>query len=89
MLSTNLTYVDGDADKIAWRINAPAIKRNYHNVIGFDNDGIYEGNIMILQGEKSHKWDLSVFKKNFPKITAEDIKIIENAGNSFFNYNFF
>ncbi len=38
---------------------------------------------MVLQGEKSHKWDLNVFKKNFPKIIAEDIKIVENSGKIF------
>jgi hypothetical protein len=76
----NLTYIDGDVDKIAWKINASAVKHNYHNVIGYENNGIFEGNIMVLQGEKSHKWDLSVFKKNFPKITVNDIKIVEKAG---------
>lgn len=53
--------------------------------MGYENDGIYEGKIMVLQGEKSYKWDLSVFTKNFPKIKPEDIKVVENAGN----YNHF
>lgn len=74
-------------DKIAWRINAPSIKRNYPNVIGFENNGVFEGNVMILQGEKSYKWDLSVFKNNFPKITSEDIKIVENAGIKVYHFN--
>lgn len=76
-----MTYLDNDVDKIAWRINAPSIKHNYHNVVGYENNGVYKGNIMVLQGEKSHRWDLSVFKKNFPNITDKDIKVVEKAGN--------
>ena len=37
--------------------------------------------MVVLQGEKSHNWDLDVWKNNFPNIRQEDIKIVENAGN--------
>jgi len=66
-------------------VNVQAIKNNYLEIIGYENNGVYEGNIMVLQGEKSHRWDISVFKKNFPNIKVEDIKIIEKAGNNNFN----
>ncbi len=61
-------------------MNVKSIKNHYYDIIGYDNDGTYEGNIMVLQGEKSHRWELDIFKKNFPKITQEDIKIVEKAG---------
>lgn len=84
LLGTNLSYLDSDTEKIEWRVNVKAIKDNYFEIIGYENDGVYEGNVNVLQGEKSHRWDLSIFKKNFPKIQAEDIKIIEKAGKEFF-----
>lgn len=39
--------------------------------------------MIVLQGEKSHYWDLEIFKNNFPNISQEDIKIVENAGKFF------
>lgn len=80
MLGTNLTYEDNNTEKIKWRVNLKAIKNGYYDIIGYENYGIYEGNILVLQGEKSHRWDIGVFKNNFPKITNEDIKIVEKAG---------
>jgi len=75
--------VDSDTEKIEWRVNVQAIKKNYFEVIGYENDGLYEGIVMVLQGEKSHRWDIGIFKKNFPNIQLEDIKIIEKAGKIF------
>lgn len=73
-------YIDGDTEKLAWRVNTKSIIENYYDIIGYDNEGSYVGNLLILQGEKSYIWDISVFQKTFPKITHENLKIIENAG---------
>ena len=54
------------------------------DVIGYDNDGEYKGDTVVIQGEKSHSWDLEVFQKNFPNIIQDDIKIVENAGKFIF-----
>jgi hypothetical protein len=65
-------------------VNVSSIKKNYFEIIGFENEEEYHGKILVLQGEKSHRWDLNIFKKNFPKITSNDIKIIEKAGFLYF-----
>lgn len=83
LLGTNLSYVDSDTEKIEWRVNVQAIKNNYFEIIGYENDGIYEGKVIVLQGEKSHRWDVGLFNKNFPKIQPDDIKIIDKAGKIF------
>jgi hypothetical protein len=36
----------------------------------------------VLLGELSNKWEIEIFKKNFPNIIQDDIKIVENAGNN-------
>lgn len=80
MLSTNLTYLDSDTEKIAWKVNVESIRKNYYEVIGYENKGIYEGPMLVLQGEKSHRFKLDVFEGNFPKITQEDILVVDKAG---------
>jgi len=69
-----------DSEKICWRVNLESIKNNYFEVIGYENNGVYKGDMVVIQGEKSHNWDLEIFKKNFPNIIQDDIKIVENAG---------
>ena len=76
--------MDSDTEKIEWRVNVKAVKDNYFEIIGYENEGVYEGNVMVLQGEKSHRWDINIFRKNFPKIQPGEIKIIEKAGKYLF-----
>lgn len=75
-----MTYADQDAEKICWRVNLKSIKNHYFDVIGYENEGEYKGDTVVIQGEKSHSWDLEVFKNNFPNMNQDDIKIVENAG---------
>jgi pimeloyl-ACP methyl ester carboxylesterase len=82
LLGTNLTYVNNDSDIVTWRVNLDAIKKNYNNIIKWENRGTpYKGPLKILIGEKSHIFPISVFKPVFPDIVDEDIVIIKDAGN--------
>ena len=72
--------MDKDNEKICWRVNLKSIKNNYFEIIGYENNGEYNGDLIVIQGQKSHTWDLQIFKNNFPKISQGDIKIVENAG---------
>ncbi len=78
-MSTNLVY-ENNSDKVCWRVNLKSIKNNFFEIFGYENNGIYKGDMVVLLGELSNKWELEIFKKNFPNINQDDIKIVENAG---------
>jgi esterase len=81
LLGTNLTYVNKDSEVVTWRINLESIKKNYDNIIMWENKGLpYKGLVKILIGEKSHIFPSSVFKPVFPSIVEEDIFVINGAG---------
>lgn len=67
-------------DKVNWRINISSINNNARNIFGYEHVGQYNKDVAILIGEKSYQFDLNVFRKVFPGIQQNDIKIIKNAG---------
>jgi hypothetical protein len=84
LLGTNLVYINNDSDVVTWRINIDAIKKNYPNIVNFENGGgEYNGLIKILIGEKSHNFPIDVYRNIFPDIYQEDIVIVNGAGKTF------
>jgi pimeloyl-ACP methyl ester carboxylesterase len=82
LLGTNLSYVSNDSDIVTWRVNLEAIKKNYDNIIMWENRGNpYTGKVKILIGEKSHLFPLNTFKPVFPEIKEEDVVVIKDAGH--------
>ena len=67
-------------DKVKWRINISSIFHNAKNIFGYDKVGEYKKDLAILVGEKSYQFDLDVFRRVFPEIQQNDLKIIKNAG---------
>ena len=83
LLNTNLTYISPEDDKVTWRCNMKAIRKNIDNIIGFQSapGKVYEGNVSVIVGEKSHIFPLDVYKTIFPRIEEQDVKKVKEAGH--------
>jgi len=82
LLNTNLTYVGPESDKVKWRCNLQAITDNIDKIIGFENSNAkFEGPVNIIVGEKSHIFEIDVYKSIFPFVGDQHIDIIKGAGN--------
>jgi esterase len=83
LLNTNLTYISPEDDKVTWRCNMKAIRKNIDNIIGFESTPgkYYNGDLSIIVGEKSHTFPLDVYRTIFPKIGEGSIKRVKDAGH--------
>lgn len=82
MLSLNLTYINNDINRIAWKINIESFKNFYIDLADYEIKNKYNGNMIVIQGENSYPWKIIDFKDNFPKISEDNIKIVEKAGKN-------
>ena len=80
LLNTNLTYVGKEMDKVNWRINLNAIHSHAKSIFGYEKVGVYNKDVSVIMGEKSYQFGLDVFRRIFPNIQQNDIKIIKGAG---------
>lgn len=79
LLNTNI--VTGENNELMWRINLTAIKKNFENILGWENPGQYHGPVRILNGEKSTRFFLEDIITTFPKTNANCIRIIQGASH--------
>lgn len=77
LLNTNLL----SEPELKWRVNVKAIEAEINNILGWKDIGVYNGNVRILNGEKSTRFSIDDFKKTFPNIKMRDIRIIQGAGH--------
>ena len=50
------------------------------NIFNFEKLGVYEGDVLVLQGENSLKMNINQFKNIFPNLNEENFKKILMAG---------
>ena len=77
----SLIYIDNDPNQISWKININSIKNFYLELASYEVKGQYFGETVVIQGKNSYPWKIDSFNENFPNLTEENIKIVENAGN--------
>ncbi len=57
------------------------IGRELRDIMGFKIEKPYTGNLMLLLGEKSYKFDRKAYEEQFPELKDEDIVVVEGAGH--------
>jgi esterase len=85
LLNTNLIYAAPDSDKVHWRCNLTGIKDNIDLIIGYEHlhNKFYEGPTRIILGEKSFIFPLDVYRSIFPKLSEQDVDIVQGAGKNY------
>jgi esterase len=64
-----------------WKMNLPILKKEYDNILGNIDDGVYEGETLFIRGRNSdyiQDHEIENIKQYFPNMT---LKTIENAGH--------
>ena len=70
-----------NSNDIKWKCNLNSIFLNFRHLIGFEKfEEKYTNDVLILIGERSHRFRASHYRDIFPLIETKDIKIIKKAG---------
>jgi esterase len=71
-----------DGDGYRWRLNLPAIRRSYDDILGWDGEGVFDGPALFVGGGQSHYLhadrDEKLVRSHFPNAT---IRMIPDAGH--------
>eukprot|EP00826_Nyctotherus_ovalis_P002546 TRINITY_DN10510_c0_g1_i4.p1 TRINITY_DN10510_c0_g1~~TRINITY_DN10510_c0_g1_i4.p1 ORF type:complete len:293 (-),score=96.82 TRINITY_DN10510_c0_g1_i4:145-1023(-) len=80
LLERNLLNVDG---KPVWKCNMKTIAEKAEDIFGYEDLGQYRGkdNVLVIMGAKSIVYSVDVFRRIFPNIANENIKVIQGAGH--------
>lgn len=58
-----------------------AIAQNLREIMDFSIDHPYTGPLLLLNGEKSYKFEREVYLKQFPELKEEEVVMVEGAGH--------
>jgi esterase len=77
-----LKNLQRDGDRYRWRLNLERIMRDYHEILGWEGAGTYEGPALFVGGGQSHYLDAvrddGLVRRCFPRA---EIRMIPQAGH--------